>query len=269
MSREETKGRFCERAVLANVPSFRFLAPSFRFFVYPRSGFLVPSFRFLYPCSGFCQARKRHININFFGQGLVFCLRFRQNMALNWGITHFSAQKRHDQFWSCFFFLPFSLLLPQNSQNCCFCLSRRQKGRQKTRPPPFFCPVGLGTTPGLSRGFHRVCPWDKSGENLGQTRVFSLFYTVEARFHRVCPRDKPGEIPGTILGTKGGTESLCEKSLCAFFARYFGTEEPPPKPPFRKPPFCEPPSMSLMKHNCPGHVVPASFCLQSPETSAL
>ena len=28
-------------------------------------------------------------------------------------------------------------------------------------------------------------------------------------------------VPGTIPGTKGGTESLCEKSLCAFFARYF------------------------------------------------
>ena len=27
-------------------------------------------------------------------------------------------------------------------------------------------------------------------------------------------------VPGTIPGTKGGTESLSEKSLCAFFARY-------------------------------------------------
>ena len=56
---------------------------------------------------------------------------------------------------------------------------------------------------------------------LGQTRVFSLFYAVEARQTRVCPWDKPGEIPGAISGTKGGTESLCEKSLCAFFARFF------------------------------------------------
>ena len=54
-----------------------------------------------------------------------------------------------------------------------------------------FCPVGLGTTPGLSRGFHRVCPWGKSGQNLGHTRVLSLFYTVEARFHRVCHRHNP------------------------------------------------------------------------------
>ena len=33
--REETKGRFCKRAVLANVPSFQFLVPSF-LFLYPR-----------------------------------------------------------------------------------------------------------------------------------------------------------------------------------------------------------------------------------------
>ena len=89
-------------------------------------------------------------------------------------------------------------------------------GKKKAHKHKFFCPVGLGTTPGLSRGFHRVCPWDKSGENLGQTQVFSLCYTVEARFHRVCPWDKPGL---TIPGTKGSTESLCEKHLCAFFAR--------------------------------------------------
>ena len=54
---------------------------------------------------------------------------------------------------------------------------------------------------------------------------------------RVCPgaspyftQWKPGKpgfvpgtspiVPGTIPGTKGGTKSLCENSLCAFFARY-------------------------------------------------
>ena len=41
-------------------------------------------------------------------------------------------------------------------------------------------------------GTNPVCPWDKSGEKLGQTQEFSLFYTLEARFHRVCPWDKPG-----------------------------------------------------------------------------
>ena len=65
--------------------------------------------------------------------------------------------------------------------------------KKKAHKHKLFCPVGLGTTPGLSRGFHRVCPWDKPGENLGQTRVFSLFYTVEARFRRVCPWDNPGD----------------------------------------------------------------------------
>ena len=69
-----------------------------------------------------------------------------------------------------------------------------------------FCPVGLGTAPGLSWGFHRVCAWDKFGEYLGQTRVFSLFYTVEARQTRACLRDKPGFVPGTNAGPKGGTE---------------------------------------------------------------
>ena len=42
--RDEAKGQFCKRAVLANVPSFRFLVPSLRF-LYPRSGFWGPSFR--------------------------------------------------------------------------------------------------------------------------------------------------------------------------------------------------------------------------------
>ena len=36
--RKETKGLFCKRVVLANVPSFRFLVPSFRL-LYPHSGF--------------------------------------------------------------------------------------------------------------------------------------------------------------------------------------------------------------------------------------
>ena len=54
----------------------------------------------------------------------------------------------------------------------------------------FFVRLVLGR-PGFVQGFHRACPRDKPGENLGQTRVFSLFYTVEARFHRV--KDKPGD----------------------------------------------------------------------------
>ena len=79
----------------------------------------------------------------------------------------------------------------------------------------FFCPVGLGTTPGLSR-FHRVCPWDRSGENLGQTRVFSLFYTVEARFHRVCPWDKPGWSLGQTRGRRAAQKVYLNKVYVPF-----------------------------------------------------
>ena len=42
--------------------------------------------------------------------------------------------------------------------------------------------------------------------------------------HQISPGLSLGQtrfVPGTIPGTKGGTESLCENSLCAFFARYF------------------------------------------------
>ena len=79
-----------------------------------------------------------------------------------------------------------------------------------------FCPVGLGTTPGLSRGFHRVCPWDKSSENLGHTRVFSLFYTVEARFHRVCPWDKPGLSQGQSRGLRAAQKVYVKKVYVPF-----------------------------------------------------
>ena len=60
-----------------------------------------------------------------------------------------------------------------------------------------FCPVGLGTTPGFLLILHSESPANP-GLSLGQTQF----------------------VPGTIPRTKGGTESLCEKSLCAFFARY-------------------------------------------------
>ena len=47
-----SKRWFCGRAVLAKVPSFRFLVPSFRLF-YPRSGFWYCRSLCLEPCSGF------------------------------------------------------------------------------------------------------------------------------------------------------------------------------------------------------------------------
>ena len=99
-----------------------------------------------------------------------------------------------------------------------WCLWPRKSisGKKKAHKHKFFCPVGLGTTPGLSRGFHRVCPWDKSGENLGQTRVFSLFYTVEARFHRVCPWDKPGLSLGQSRGRRAAQKVYVKKIYVPF-----------------------------------------------------
>ena len=79
-----------------------------------------------------------------------------------------------------------------------------------------FCPVGLGTTPGFSRGFHRVCPWDKSGENLGQTQFFSLFYTVEARQTRVCPWDKLGLSLGQSQGRRAAQKVYVKKVYVPF-----------------------------------------------------
>ena len=78
--------------------------------------------------------------------------------------------------------------------------SQPTSGKKKVHKHKFFGPVGLGTAPGLSRGVHRVCPWDKPGENLGQTRLFSLFYTADTRqpgfvpgTNPVCPWDNPGD----------------------------------------------------------------------------
>ena len=64
----------------------------------------------------------------------------------------------------------------------------------------FFVRLVLGFT-GFVPGTNPVCPWDKLGENLGQTQVFSLFCRVEARFvpgfvpgtNPVCPWDNPGD----------------------------------------------------------------------------
>ena len=53
------------------------------------------------------------------------------------------------------------------------------------------------SSPGLSLGFHRVCPRDKSGEiGLPLCKIRRKPGCVPG-FHRICPRDKRGEIPGT------------------------------------------------------------------------
>ena len=73
-------------------------------------------------------------------------------------------------------------------------------------------PVFTGFVPGTNR----VCPWDKSGEKLGQTQEFSLFYTVEARFHRVCPWDKPGLSLGQSRGRRAAQKVYVKKVYVPF-----------------------------------------------------
>ena len=76
----------------------------------------------------------------------------------------------------------------------------RHSGKKEAHKHKFFCPVALGTTPGLSQG---------------QTQVVSLYYTVEGQFipgtNPVCPCDNPGD--------EGRQKNSCVKSLCAFLAR--------------------------------------------------
>ena len=70
-------------------------------------------------------------------------------------------------------------------------------GKKKAHKHKFFYPVGLGTTPGLSRGFHRVCPWDKPGENLGTNPGFLLI------LHNGSPAN-----PGLSLGQSQGRRAV-------------------------------------------------------------
>ena len=93
-------------------------------------------------------------------------------------------------------------------------------GKKKAHRHKLFCPVGLG--------FHRVCPRNKPGETLGQIRwkpgTNPGFLLILHSGSPISPGLSLGQtqfVPGTIPGTKGGTESLCEKCLCAFCARYF------------------------------------------------
>ena len=69
------------------------------------------------------------------------------------------------------------------------------------------------------------------GENLGQTRVFSLFYTLEARIHRACPWDKPGLSLGQTRGRRAAQKvhvkkvyeplSLASESVSGVFPKSF------------------------------------------------
>ena len=80
----------------------------------------------------------------------------------------------------------------------------------------------------LVLGRPRVCPGISPGLSLGQIRwkpgTNPGFLLILHSGSPISPGLSLGQtrfVPGTIPGTKGGTESLCEKSLCALFARYF------------------------------------------------
>ena len=75
--------------------------------------------------------------------------------------------------------------------------------------------------PGFVPGISPVCPWDKPGENLGQTRVFSLFYTVEARQNRVCPWDKPSLSLGQSRGRRAAQKVYVKKVYVPFSLAIF------------------------------------------------
>ena len=111
---------------------------------WPKIGFIGRGF------GGFCRAEFRLVAICSFihgyiylcvyiyicGQGLVFCLPFRQILSLSWRKKCIFRPKKSTTSFGLVFFLPFPFFCLEMAQNCCFCLSKRQKkGRQKTRPP--------------------------------------------------------------------------------------------------------------------------------------
>ena len=55
----------------------------------------------------------------------------------------------------------------------------------------FFVRLVLGRPPGLSRGFHQVCPWNKPGENLGQK--LSVRDVLETLFQTFCQKFRKGQ----------------------------------------------------------------------------
>ena len=72
----------------------------------------------------------------------------------------------------------------------------------------------------LVLGRPRVCPGDFTGFVPGTDPVKTWDKPGFSPYLTQWKPDFTGFVPGTIPGTKGGTESLCEKSLCAFFARW-------------------------------------------------
>ena len=82
---------------------------------------------------------------------------------------------------------------------------------------------GSGSVPGppwgLSQGQTRFVPGKNPVKTWDKPRFSPPHFAHwKPDFTGFVPGTNP-VCPGTIPGTKGGTESLCEKSLCAFFAR--------------------------------------------------
>ena len=75
--------------------------------------------------------------------------------------------------------------------------STQVSGKKKAHKDKFFCLVGLGTTPGLSRGFHLVC---QPGTNPGFLLILHSGSPAKPGFvpgtNPVRPRDNPGDEGG-------------------------------------------------------------------------
>ena len=93
----------------------------------------------------------------------------------------------------------------QNLHNNCVTVNQARKRHININFFVRLVPVFTGFVPGTNP----VCPWDKSGEKLGQTQECSLFYTVEARFHRACPWDKPSLSQGQSRGRRAAQKVYC------------------------------------------------------------
>ena len=72
----------------------------------------------------------------------------------------------------------------------------------------------------LVLGRPRVCPRDFTGFVPGTNPGFLFFLHSGSPANPGLSLGQTEFVPGTIPGTKGGTGSLCEESLCAFLARY-------------------------------------------------
>ena len=85
-------------------------------------------------------------------------------------------------------------------------------GKKKAHKHKLFGPVALGTTPGLSLAQTGFVP--------GTNPLCPGFSPYFKQWKPSLSQGQTQFVPGTIPGTKGGIESLCVKTLCAFFARY-------------------------------------------------